>query len=497
MDVREALGRLQNARRTAAIGLWAACVTLVPVASSVAAPQYYGTVGSPSALAGTDVRALAFNPAGSLLATSSGHTISILSVSRADRLAHVPGGAGDAVAQSLAFSPGDSLLAAGAGKLALFAVGASGRLTARDVPGTGLSSVSSVAFSPHGRFLAAADPHAGKVAVLAIGHDTLTPVPGSPFTAGGSPADVTFSPNGQLLATADSDQNALSVLPVAADGSLGTPAVYPIAAGGFNGDTFNSAPAQVLFSPSGNVLLSEDQGSVAAFAVGSPHTFAPVSRSPFSGPLETAGLALAPGGSFLLQAGDARLTQRPVAANGELGAPVTIPTVETPYKLAESGTGAIATSGLDGISLLSRVVPSAAERRAALRAGLVVKGPEATVYWLLYNGGYGRGYDSDGTASEYVLPRRASDLALGPGTLRIRWTVTQHHQTTVIAERTAHLSATSIDYNGILLTRAGRKLLKHAHGAVHAVAMGTFRAAKGPSVTASRPIRISHRPPNG
>lgn len=470
------------------------CGLVVPASAGAAPTQYYTANGSPFDAVGANVTSLAFNPAGSLLATSDGGTTSIVSVSRSGAVARVAGGTARVGAQSLAFSPNGALLAAGAGTLALFSVGDGGRLTALEVPDTGLSSISSVAFSADGRFLAAADPRAGRIAVLAVAEDTATPVPGSPFPAGGSAGDVAFSPSGQLLASANSAQNTISVIPVGPDGSLGTPAVQPVAQGTFDGgDKFDSAPDQVIFNAPGTVLLSEDQGSVAGFVVQSDGTVAPLAGSPFSGPLEAAGLALTQGGRVLLQAGDGHLTRRTIAADGTLGTPVVIPTIEIPYALAVSSAGTVATSGLDGLTVMRPSVPTPAQRRAALRAGLAATGFGATVYWLLYNDGYGRGSSPDQRGDTYALVRDASDAALGPGTLSIRWTVTTRGHTTVIAKVTVHLTASRIGYNGIPLTRAGRRLLKRSHGTIHAVATGTFKAARGSDATASRRITLTGR----
>jgi WD40 repeat protein len=479
-----------------ALGIATTWALLVP-ASGLAIPgPYYAAGAQPFELGHGG--AVAFNPSGTLLATATSGLAaagpgSILSVGRDGRLSPLPRGSAQLPgSNSITFSPSGQLLAVATdSRVYVFSVSGN-RLTA--VPGSPFAAsgstpvIESVAFSPDSRYLAAADANTGTVVMFAVAaNGSLHQVAGSPFSVGGEAQWVTFSPSGRLLATANGESNSISVMSVGDDGTLKPAAVQPVASGNFNGSEYGSDPSQVLFSPSGGLLVSQNTASISVFSVAADGSLSQAPGSPRATTLETAGIAFDPAGDEMIQGelGEGIDTWR-VGADGRLSQAPSYATVVRTYALAFSSTGLIASADATtkGIEILTTTPPTVAQRRQALQRAVAVSGGPQTGRWhLLANGGYNTGQEFPEDVN--ALQRDATG-GLGPGTLRITWSVRQRShgrtKTIVLAQAITHFTFQNLSFHGVPLTKAGRRLLKQDRK-LTATATGTFTPQGGRPIT--------------
>jgi 6-phosphogluconolactonase len=197
---------------------------------------------------------------------------------------------------SVAFNPSGTLLAtsnlsAGSGSaLAIFTVASNGALSAVGggvfLGGQGTVSAEQTAFSPNGDFLAVSELNdstdAGTIAIFGVNSaGQASTVPNSPFATGYAPYGLAFSPNGKYLATTNYLDDTVSVFSVASDGELAAVTGSPFSLGG-TGSAYR--PYGLAFSPDGNTLavtLPNDD-AVAMLSFSSSGALAPVAQSPFT-----------------------------------------------------------------------------------------------------------------------------------------------------------------------------------------------------------------------
>jgi WD40 repeat protein len=211
---------------------------------------------------GQGVRAVAFSPAGDLLATgAAGGTTYLWDVASGRvtaRLADGTQGAGGTQGVSaVAYSPDGTRVAAADQNGYVYLWDAAGRPALAPLSDHGFSGVRAVAFSPDGRYVAAGDGN-GDVYLWNAASGTCLGYARDP---GGQPAvtAVTFSPDGAVLAAGDAgatylwDTAALAAGPepgCSGDPAAGPPAVLPVPDG--------QKVTAVAFSPDGRDLATGD-----------------------------------------------------------------------------------------------------------------------------------------------------------------------------------------------------------------------------------------------
>jgi len=329
-------------------------------------PAYVAVPGTPVAV-GTELDAIAVNPAGKIVAAVdpiSGN-VDTLSIDPASGALAPAGGSPFAAGRdpdAVAFNPAGNLLAAVNfvdNSVSVFSVSAAGALTA--VPGspfpTGLGP-RAVAFSPAGNLLAVANQTDNTVSTFAVGGGgTLAPV-GSPSTTGAEPVAVSFNPAGSLLAVANEGDNTVSVFTVGPGGILTPSAGSPLTAG--------DNPASVAFNPAGTLLAVANSAAstVSMFATGpAASEFSVVPGSPFPSGADPLSVAFDSGGDLLATADNLDDTTAifSVGAGGSLalepGAPYA--SGSGPHSVAfVPGSNIVATANSDGtISLLEPIPP--------------------------------------------------------------------------------------------------------------------------------------------
>jgi 6-phosphogluconolactonase len=324
----------------------AACVSAILALSAnegaaVANAPFTPAKGSPFA-AGDGASADAFNPAGTLLATSNtdSNNVSVLAFNEATgALKPVSGSpfpAGDGP-DSVAFSPTGKLLAAAdafSNKLRIFSVDSAGRLTpAAGSPVQAPRGVQSATFSPDGKLLVTANEQSNTLSIFSVNAATgrLTQVKGSPFAGGERPDQVAFNPTGALLAVAD-NRGSISMFTVhPASGQITQVSGSPFATG--TAPNLNP-PRSIAFSPTGALLATSSPraNNVSVFSVSAGGALTEAPGSPMhvspGGPTAT-GFGAVPvavtfnvGGNLLVtaNAGGGNVSAFSVTSNGALTA---------------------------------------------------------------------------------------------------------------------------------------------------------------------------------
>jgi 6-phosphogluconolactonase (cycloisomerase 2 family) len=103
---------------------------------------------------------------------------------------------------------------------------------------------------------------AGNITGFVVGKSGLTPLPGStqPLGSGSSgPAQVSFSPGGDVLAVTEKSSSTIDTYVVGRDGRAGAPRVSPSA---------GATPFGFDFDRRGHLLVSNASGSASSYAVG-------------------------------------------------------------------------------------------------------------------------------------------------------------------------------------------------------------------------------------
>jgi uncharacterized repeat protein (TIGR01451 family) len=192
--------------------------------------------------------------------------------------------------RSVAFNPSGTLLAishsvgvgvAGTNAVTTFSVGTGGALSNEknyDLPAN-LTGPQQLTFNPSGTLLAVANTGDNTLSMFSVQPDgTLTDRHDTPLPAGSDPYAVAFDPSGTLLAVGSSHSSSVSVFSVAPDGTLSDRTDAPTGSG----------PTAVTFSPSGTLLATANRNSnnLSGFEVDADVTLTPLSGSPF--PLRSA-----------------------------------------------------------------------------------------------------------------------------------------------------------------------------------------------------------------
>jgi 6-phosphogluconolactonase (cycloisomerase 2 family) len=335
-------------------------------------PAYVAAPGSPFSV-GTELDAIAVNPAGKLVAgvDPSAGDVYMLSIDPATGALSPVGGSPFASGRdpvSVAFSPTGNLLATVNlvdGTVSVFTVSAAGALSA--VPGSPFATGQqprAVAFSPAGNLLAVANQADDTVSVFAVSATgALSPVPGGDsgpgaFQTGASPVGLAFNSSGGLLAVANEGAGTVSIFTVGPGGTLTPSAGSPL--------TVGDAPSSLAFSPSGSLLaVANSAASTVSMFTTSPAAaqFSIVPGSPFPAGAEPLSVAFSSGGDVLATADklDNTTAIYSVNAAGSLGLEPGAPfsTGSGPHSVAfVPGSGFVATANTDGtVSVLEPIPP--------------------------------------------------------------------------------------------------------------------------------------------
>jgi len=215
------------------------------------------------------VTAIAFNPAGTLLAVATGVGSVLIYPVSATGLGASKSTSLSASISSLAFSPDGSLLGAAlpnVSKVAIVSVAADGTMTQDGKTDTG-KYPTAVTFNPTGGMLAVANYSDSTVSMFSVNDGTgaLTAL-GSPTPTGQGPIGVAFDPTGRLLAIPNFNDSTLSLFAVTAQtGGLTQVSGSPLPTGA------GTEPDAVAFSRNGLLAAPDwDGGGISMFALSPP-----------------------------------------------------------------------------------------------------------------------------------------------------------------------------------------------------------------------------------
>ncbi len=150
---------------------------------------------------------------------------------------------------------------AGSNSISLFAVRPNGLELRATVPSDGIRPIS-IAERKNLLYVVNAGG-AGNIAGFTVGDGTLTPLAGSsrPLGAGSAgPAQVSFTPDGNVLVVTEKASSTIDTYAVGPDGRTAGPIVSPSAGG---------TPFGFDFDNRGHLLVSNATGSASSYAVGS------------------------------------------------------------------------------------------------------------------------------------------------------------------------------------------------------------------------------------
>jgi 6-phosphogluconolactonase len=149
---------------------------------------------------------------------------------------------------------------AGSNSISMFAVTPGGLTLEATVPSGGPSPIS---LTVHGRLLYVLNAGgAGSIAGFVVDRDGLTPLADStrPLGPGSSgPAQVSFSPDGDVLAVTEKSSSTIDTYAVDKSGRAGAPVVSPSA---------GATPFGFDFDNRGHLLVSNASGSASSYSIG-------------------------------------------------------------------------------------------------------------------------------------------------------------------------------------------------------------------------------------